>query len=148
MKVARLCTHDVVTVTADTLLQHVAERMRAQHVGDVVVLDADGSSRPVGILTDRDLVLAVMALDLDPQTFIVSDILGGDLLCLEECEEIDEALRQMRQRGVRRVPVVDGHGLLRGLLSLDHVIDYVAGLVEQVAALVQAQRHHESQQRP
>src|SRR5262245_2112332 len=104
MKVGRICQRTVaVAAPADTLVE-AARRMRNLHVGDlVVVVEREGKRFAVGILTDRDIVVSVIAADAtDVSSLLVADVMTGDIITISEHDDIFRALRRMRQHGVRR----------------------------------------------
>jgi CBS domain-containing protein len=118
--------------------------MRKHHVGDLVVTDdRDGLRVPVGIVTDRDIVVSAMALHLDPKVITLGDMMGTDLLVAREDQGIAEVVEVMRMRQVRRVPVVDGKGALAGILSVDDVLDLLAREFGDISALISRQRWKE-----
>src|SRR3954465_8202720 len=102
--------------------------MRKHHVGDLVVVDqANGGARiPVGIITDRDIVVSVIALGLDPTGLLVGDIMSDELLTATEEDDVYETIVRMRFRGIRRVPVVNSIGALTGIISVDDVLEFLA----------------------
>jgi CBS domain-containing protein len=122
----------VVTATLDDTVFDVACRMRDQHVGCVVVV-RDG--RPVGMLTDRDLVLRVVAEGLDARAVLVSSIVTYDAMTIARTDGFETAVRAMRDHGVRRVPIVDADGCVTGIVTAD---DLVALLGREFAALSEA----------
>jgi CBS domain-containing protein len=107
----------------------VARRMRDFHVGCVVVVR---EARAIGILTDRDLVLRVMAAGRDPASTQVEDIVTYDPTTLDRSDGIETALRRMRERGVRRLPIVDDHGKVTGIVTAD---DLTVLLAQELADL-------------
>jgi CBS domain-containing protein len=148
MKVGELCNRDVVVVTAETPLAQAARLMREQHVGSlVVVAEWLGERLPVGILTDRDIVVAVVAKGLDPRTLDVSDVASTGLLVVRESDSFEEALRVMREQGVRRIPVVTHIGALAGILTLDDVLAFAAADLHGLARAVDAGRRRETRVR-
>ena len=123
-------------MTRDDRANALARLMREKSVGAVVVVEgAPDQYRPVGILTDRDLVTEVMACELDPATVTAGDVMSVDLLSCDETDELAETLLQMRERGVRRVPVLDTFGYLAGILSTSDLISVLAGEIMEVARL-------------
>jgi CBS domain-containing protein len=110
--------------------------MRSSHVGHVIVVDeADGSPVPVGIVTDRDLVLRVMACGVEPKSLRAEDLIGGPLDTVLESEAVYDAIWHMRRRGVSRVPVVDRHGRLQGMLSKDDVTRFLVNELSEAATV-------------
>src|SRR5690242_5082049 len=117
MKVREYCKKTVVSIGAGAEVAEAAQLMRNKHVGFLVVHDdADPLCKPIGVLTDRDLVLAVMARDVSPSAVIVKDIMTRDPLIAKEDDELVDLLQGMRLAGIRRVPVVDGRHALVGIV--------------------------------
>lgn len=122
----------VITATLDDAVFDVACRMRAERVGCVVVV-RDG--RPVGILTDRDIVLRVVAEGLDARAVLVSSIVTYAAMTILRTDGFETAVRTMREHGVRRVPIVDADGRVTGIVTAD---DLVALLSRELSALGEA----------
>ena len=135
MRIGEICTRSVVTCARTLSVLDIARRMREQHVGDVVVVvdDADGRATPVGIVTDRDLVIEVMARGVDPGRLCAGDLVVGPLITAGESDLVYDAVWQMRRHGIRRLPVVDAGGRLVGVLTTD---DLTRCLAEQLGDLV------------
>jgi CBS domain-containing protein len=129
-------------------LPEAARLMREHHVGSLVVVADRLSERvPVAMLTDRDLTVAVLAKDLDPRTLKVSDVVGSDLFTVRERDSVPDALRLMRERGVRRVPVLTQSGALAGILTIDDILDIVAEELNDVVHAVARERVRETRVR-
>jgi CBS domain-containing protein len=128
MTVGGLCNRNVVAAPRGEAIVDAAKRMRMFHVGDVVVVENRGGKRvPVGILTDRDIVLSVVASDPSHiSSLLVSDAMSSELVTAREDMCFADALKLMQERGVRRLPVVDGEGTLVGILTLDDVMQFFA----------------------
>jgi CBS domain-containing protein len=123
MVIGEICTREVVFAHPGTPLLEAARLMRDHHVGSLVIVDEnDPDKAPVGILTDRDLVVAVLAAALDYRTLDIKDVVTGELLTVREQDSPLDALSIMRQRGVRRMPVVNAMGGLAGIISIDDVV--------------------------
>jgi CBS domain-containing protein len=150
MRVSEICSRAVSHVTLSTSVIEAVRRMREEHVGDLVVVDErDGRQVPVGVLTDRDVVVGILARDADHlRTLDVRDVIGGTLVTASEDEDLAPVLRRMRSFGVRRVPVVDDKGSLAGVLSVDDVIPALSDEIAEVAALVARQAQREPERRP
>jgi CBS domain-containing protein len=151
MNVKELYTRSTVSVLASDDLVTAAQLMREKHVGSVVVVEpVPGleSRRPVGILTDRDIVVAVVAPNANPSSLTVGDVMTAWPITVHEGESLGVALGDMRRHGVRRLPVVDDHGSLLGLLSLDDVVAGMYGDLQDVADLIRTERRIESHARP
>jgi CBS domain-containing protein len=122
-----ICNREVVIVTRDTGLVEAARLMLEHHVGSlVVVLERGGKRVPVGILTDRDIVVAVVAKALDARALTVGEAMSAGLYVVREQDGLAEVLRAMRERGVRRMPVVAADGALAGILTVDDLVELVA----------------------
>ncbi len=153
MKVLEVLTRHVAVARRREPLLDAVRRMREEHVGALVVVDdaEEGASgrRPVGMLTDRDIVVGVFAKDsAHLATLDVGDVMTRELITATSDEDVGDVLRRMRSFGVRRVPIVNEAGTLEGVLSID---DAVAGLSEElaeIAALVARQRAREPERRP
>lgn len=119
-------------------VQEVAEKMRQQHVG-AIVITGDGG-RPTGILTDRDIVCRVIAERRDPAATAVREVMTRDPLVARVDQLIEQAALIMRQEGVRRLPIVDAEGRLVGLLALDDLLVMLSAELSQTAAVVRVNK--------
>ena len=149
MKVGDACNRLVIHVNADESVHRAAELMRKYHVGYLVVTEFGDTDRvPIGAVTDRDIVLETVAPGIDPEEITVGDIMDQDPpLVANEGDEVAETLEAMRTAGVRRVPVVDSHRNLVGILALDDMLGLLATELETIAVIVGSQRHNESKVR-
>jgi predicted transcriptional regulator len=149
MTVSSVCNYNVATIERDAGVVEAAGRMRAQHVGDlIVVAEKAGGRVPVGILTDRDIVVAVVAKGASATALTVGDAMSAALLTVNKDNGIEHALREMRRAGVRRAPVVDAAGLLVGVLSIDDVIDHLAVQLGHIADIIRLGQQTEIDVRP
>jgi len=141
MRVADICKRRVVTCGRDANAQELAQLMRDRHVGDVIVVDApeEGCAQPVGIVTDRDLVVQVMAQGVAPELICAGDLMDENLVTVEESELIFDAIWHMRGRGVRRLPVVDAHRRLIGVVTADDVTAFLAAQLTETARIAPQQ---------
>lgn len=143
-----LCTRIVVIAHRDLGLTEAARLMRDEHVGCLVVVDETAAGRvPVGLLTDRDIVTAVVSRDVDLHLLQVGDTMSSPPVIVGEADSLLDVLSAMNRAGVRRVPVTDGAGVLQGLLALDDVLELLGeeiGLLVQVLART---REREDQRR-
>lgn len=147
MLLRKILKRDVVTIRPEASVLEAARLMRAEHVGDVIATDP--AHRPIGILTDRDIVVSVLAKDVERLSFLsVKDVLTADPLVANEDEEVESVLSRMRHRGVRRVPVVDRAGVLVGVFALDDLLELLANDLRSAVSLVTSQRRREQSQRP
>jgi CBS domain-containing protein len=128
-----LCTPDAVSCAPDTTILDAARLMRRRHVGDVIVVeDEDSEQTPLGLVTDRDLVVEVLAQERDPARVTVRDIMRTPVVIAHTSEDAADALERMKHHGVRRIPVMNEKRQLAGVLCLD---DLVRQLAADAAAL-------------
>ena len=148
MYVAELCTRNVVTVRPDDEIALAARRMRETHVGYLVVLEsgvpAGTIPRVIGVLTDRDIVVEVVAQDADPRHVLVRDVMTRQPVVLEGFATLPAAMQEMRRVSVRRMPVVGKQGELLGVLSLDDALDVLSGELASLAGAIRNERRVES----
>jgi CBS domain-containing protein len=136
MEVSEICKGFVTVVRRDSSVLEAAQLMRRYHVGAVVVINViKGAQVPVGILTDRDIVVGVVAMDLAPRDLTAGDIMTESLVIASENCDIFDAISMMRKGGVRRMPVVDAEGALTGIVSLDGLLPFVARELAELAKL-------------
>lgn len=134
MTVERICQREVDTARTDETAQAAAQRMNVRGVGTLVVVDRD--QRPLGILTDRDLALRVVARGLDPYAVCVIDVMTVGTASVREDSPIEEAVSVMRRQGCRRLVVIDEDGLLLGIVSLDDVLELISAELGEVGKLL------------
>jgi len=126
MKTGDTCKRNAVVVKRHTPIPAAAKLMRHNHVGSLVVVDDLDDRVPVGIVTDRDIVVEIVASDLDARTMTVGEIMGGELVTAGDEDDSFDTLRLMRLKGVRRVPVVTDKGLLVGIATFDDLLGVLA----------------------
>jgi CBS domain-containing protein len=149
MTVSVICNHNVATIGANQGIVDAAVRMREEHVGDLIVVERRGSfDVPVGILTDRDVVVGVVAKRVAPDQITVGDAMTRELLTVRDSDGVEFALREMRRCGVRRAPVVGARGELVGVLSIDDVIQNLATQLGRLADLIRVEQSSEARARP
>lgn len=145
MPVSELCNRVVVIVQRNSTILETARLMRQHHVGDVVVVEnRAGVQAPVGIVTDRDLVLEIMAPGLNQATLTVGDILSAELVSVNGNLGVFESIQYMRAKGVRRMPVVDDKGGLIGILALDDLLELLAEELLNLSKLVKYEQKRET----
>jgi CBS domain-containing protein len=149
MKVREFCSPNVVLAEAQASLREAALAMRNQHVGALVVVEKkDGITRPIGIVTDRDIVVAVVAVpDARPEAIRVADVMSKKLALAREEEGVFEAVARMSERAVRRLPVVAADGSLKGMLTLDDVLRVIGTELAQLAEALRWGRMRERDKR-
>jgi len=149
MNVGRTCKHQLVSITPETGLTAAAQLMREKHIGYLVVIETGTqAARLVGVLTDRDIVISVVARGVDAKDLTVGDVMSREPVTVHEEQAIDEAVRTMRRMGVRRLPVVSSKGAVVGVLSLDDVIDTLAGEIGDLAGAMHSEQRIEGVLRP
>jgi CBS domain-containing protein len=150
MYVAQICNRNVATVRSSDEVTTAAQLMRERHVGYLVVIEPDAIGAapvPVGVLTDRDIVVGVVARRVDPAALTVGDIMTAKPVTVAEYDSLEKAAQEMRRIGVRRMPVTGKLGELRGVLSLDDMLDAASGELRDLALAVRNERRIESTQR-
>ncbi len=145
MPIGDLATRDVVIAGKETTIQEAAELMRRHHVGDLVVVHENGRRVPLGIVTDRDIAVSIVATNVDPKVFTIGDLLTDDVVSVTENTGIYESIQRMRQHGVRRLPVVSQTGDLIGIVSVDDLIELLAEEMNGLAKLISRERARELQ---
>ena len=149
MKVGEFCNRDVVVMRGDESAQAAAALMREHHVGDVVLVeDRGGVTTPLGIVTDRDLVLEVMVPGVDAASLAARDLVTAPLVTVREDQGLFDALELMRARGVRRLPVVNGKGALLGILAVDDLVGLMGEMLSRLSSVVARQVVREEMHRP
>jgi CBS domain-containing protein len=151
MNTGQLCNRNPITVRRSDELIKAAQLMREKHIGYLIVVEADVADqtlRPVGVVTDRDIVISVVARETDPRELRVGEIMTQQPVTIGAAEPVEKALREMRRIGVRRLPVVGQRRELIGVLSLDDVLEVLAGELQNVAGSVHNERVIEGTLRP
>jgi CBS domain-containing protein len=148
MGIGEICSREVVFARRGELVRDAARLMREHHVGALVVVDErEGLRVPVGVVTDRDIVVAVVAKGLDADGLRVEELMSGELATAADTEGISECIARMRARGVRRMPVVDARGALVGILSADDLLDLLAEELLGLARTIANEQRREVQVR-
>jgi CBS domain-containing protein len=143
MNVGTLCQPNVVTVRPFDDLTVAAKLMRDKHVGYLVVVEPalqEGTMKPVGVITDRDIVIAVVARDVNPQSLRVEEVMTRKPVVADHSDSLPHAVQEMRRIGIRRIPVIGERGELVGVLSLDDVIDALAVQLGDVAGSIRSEQ--------
>lgn len=139
-----ICKRKVTVAYENTSLVAAAQLMREDHVGAlVVVADENGSRRVRGLVTDRDIVLAVVATGLDPEPLCLEDIMTTGLVTASETDALPDLMRTMRENGVRRLPVVGGQDELLGVVTMDDLLKIVGREMSLLAGLIGTEIRHE-----
>jgi CBS domain-containing protein len=134
VSIERLLRRPAETLGPEASCSEAAERMRDANVGAIVVSDG---GRPLGVVTDRDIAVRVVAEGLAPESTSLRDVMSGQPVFLSGERPLDQLVAAMRDLAIRRVPVVDADGKLAGVVSMD---DLIVLLAEQLGSLAEAIR--------
>lgn len=148
MSAGEYCNRDVVVAEKTESVREAINLMRSNHVGDVVVIEKrDDLIVPVGILTDRDIVVEILAEDVDLDAVNVGDVMSYQLVTVNEETKLLDVIKLMRIKGIRRLPVVNKQGGLEGILSVDDLLELVVEQLTDIVSLVSNEITHEIQSR-
>lgn len=138
MSIRDYCNLNVICCEADAPIAEVAMLMRKHHVGDVIVVDnqQEGARVPIGIITDRDILIETIALDIEAKLFTASDLMSSPVTTVQEDAKVAEALGIMRGKRIRRLPVVTRAGTLFGMVTTDDFLNLLAAELSMIAGLV------------
>ena len=144
MSIGEVCNREVVIVRRSDTVLRAAELMRSYHVGSLVVVE-DGSDpgKPLGIVTDRDLVVEVMAERVAPDDIAVGDVMSYELVTAREDEGVWDVILRMRARAVRRLPIVNDEGMLVGIVTMDDVLELLSGEFSALVTLTRREQERE-----
>ena len=149
MQIGEICTRTVVQCDRKTTALELAQLMRSSHVGTVVVVDQPNGERiPMGIVTDRDLVVEVMAVDGNPAIITADDVMSRDLMMAGEQNTVYETAELMRFKGVRRLPVVNERGGLIGIVTLDDLLHVIGDELTLLGRVIARETGQEQKARP
>lgn len=148
MRISDIRTHNVIHIGADASVREAAEMMRTKHVGALVVVDRpNGELVPTGIITDRDIVLAVVASGVDANNLPVGEVMVRKLATCSEDEDLFDAIATMRERGVRRLPVVNAEGGLTGIVAADDIYNALGTHMRELSYALTREQVRERQLR-
>lgn len=112
--IIEVMTPNPVSLPAGSPLQEAARCMKERDIGDVIVLD---NGTVCGVVTDRDIVVRAVAENRDPATTKLGDICSRDLVTLTPADSVEDAIELMRERAIRRVPIIE-NGAPVGIVSI------------------------------
>lgn len=148
MPIRKIATKNVVTLTPEATVQDAAKKMREYHVGNVVIVESkNGKTVPLGILTDRDIVLSLVAFGLDASKVLAEEIMAPLLTTAKSTDSFNHVLELMKQHGVKRIPLVNSAGALEGIVSDEDIISILAFELTNVARIKDRQIKVESDRR-
>jgi CBS domain-containing protein len=149
MSVGTICNREVVVTEKESSVSEAAKLMREYHVGNVIVIEnRNGLNYPVGVVTDRDIVVKLIAKDIDIDAVDVGIIMAEDLVVARENDDLIDTVKKMCSKGIRRLPVVDAGGALIGILAMDDLIDLLAEQLRDLAGLIRKELLYEKDLRP
>jgi CBS domain-containing protein len=128
--VAEVMTRGVRSMSPDESVVLAAQTMDELNVGVIPVVDGE---KVIGMVTDRDIVVRGVALERDPKTLKLADVMSAHVRCVREGDEVEAVLAQMAEAQIRRMPVVDGNERLVGIVSLGDVAAKDSGDENEVA---------------
>lgn len=142
-----VATAAVAVAEPETTALVVSQLMRQHHIGAVVVVDAYDKGRPVGIVTDRDLVLELMAEGLDPAVFTAGDIMSVNLVTANATLDVMAAAQLMNTHRVRRLVITDDAGMLTGIATLEDVFEAISQQLANLSSALAGARDRETIER-
>jgi CBS domain-containing protein len=144
MLLKEFCTTEVAYCTRKTTVLEAARIMRRRHLGTLVIVDdPDDELTPVGLITDRDIVVKVIGNDLSASQTLVADVMRTPLVLAAESEDASVAIARMRAHGVRRLPVTGHHGKLVGIVTLDDLLKRLRSEVDLLIDVIAQEQDHE-----
>jgi CBS domain-containing protein len=144
MTVGEVCNREVIVCDPEESVLAAAQRMRDRHVGSLVVVEGPPDRRvPVGIVTDRDIVIYAVAAGGKIPERPVRYVMSAAVVSARERESVPDVLERMRARGIRRIPIVDQEGVLQGILTLDDLMELLAEEITAMARLLTNERRRE-----
>ncbi len=148
MDLKKIGRRNVVSISKESSVEAAAKVMRENHVGDVVVVDYElGREIPLGILTDRDIVVATVALGASTSALAVEDIMTTGLVTVNENDSVTHVIQTMRERGVKRLPIVGPEQELVGIVAVGDIIALLTAELSALVEVSQQQRKFEMQRR-
>ena len=143
MSIESICEQNVATISKDTTLNEVSKHFLKRHVGSLVVTEGfNGKRVPAGIITDRDLALA-MASSLNAPKLKVSQIMKKNPITAKKTDGVFATIKTMRENGVKRLPVVNEDGALYGVISADDLLPMLADEISLLSQIQDVQLLHE-----
>lgn len=144
LSVGQICNRAMVFAYKSMSVSEAARLMLEQHVGSLVVVEETGQGRAiVGMLTDRDIVVAVVARDFNAQTVRIADVMSSHPIVCRADDSMTDALSQMHHHGIRRIPVTDAQDILLGIVTLDDMLKIVAEQLQTIVHVVDTEKKRE-----
>ena len=144
MKVSQCCKHDVVVASPKDDLAHAAQIMRDKHVGFLIVVEGGGDRRvPIGVVTDRDIVVQVIAREVEPRNLVIGDVMTRAPVYCKETDDMEDVIKRMEGAGIRRMPVVNDRGGLTGVFAIDDAIMMMSKMLVSITGAVRREQRIE-----
>ncbi|MXS85910.1 CBS domain-containing protein [Nitrosomonas sp. HPC101] len=148
MTVSEICNREVKVIQRNESVREAARLMRQHHVGALVVTETQNNRVvPVGVITDRDLVVEVLATGLDKEAITVGDIMAQELFAVKENTAIHDAINFMRRKTIRRLPIVNDTGELVGIITTDDVMEILSEEMLDLTKLIRWEQKKEERHR-
>ena len=136
MDIGTICSRETIIADQKQTVLEGALLMQRYNVGSLLVVQNDQKgNKPVGIVTDRDIVLKVVSPELDVTEVKMEDIMSSKLLIANETDDVYDTLVKMRGKVVRRIPVVDNEGYLKGILTIDDILEFFSKEIGEIVRL-------------
>lgn len=148
MFIGEICNRNVIIAARETSILELAQLMREHHVGSIIITEQQNACNiPVGIITDRDLVIELLTKDIDTKSVSAGDVMSTDLTSVSESNHVYDTLKLMRGKGIRRMPVVNDENVLVGILTVDDLLDVVISELDDIVNIVAIEQKREKQLR-
>jgi signal-transduction protein with cAMP-binding, CBS, and nucleotidyltransferase domain len=150
MSIGEICNREVIVIEQGSTIMEAARLMRNHHVGTLVVVEKIAPADnviPVGILTDRDIVIEMIAEEVDFDAVAIRDVMSYELVTARESDGIWDTMQRMRAQGIRRIPVVSDAGTLVGILAIDDLLELLAEELTDLAKLIRREHQREEKKR-
>lgn len=136
MPLDTICQKDVATISRQATLKSASQLMYEKHVGSLIVVEGyQGNQIPCGIITDRDIALAMGSGVYNLENTMVENLMMPDPVCAHRSDGIFEVAIKMKENGIKRVPVVNDMGALCGIISAEDIISLIAAELNQIASI-------------
>jgi CBS domain-containing protein len=149
MILEKIANRKVATVNGSENLKDAAKIMRDKHVGSLVVVKKEGVREiPIGMLTDRDIVVSTCAFGIPPDGVLVKDVMSSEFVSAKISDSFYHVLHLMKEHGIHRIPIVDSSGGLTGIVSSRELLAVLSDELGIVVQVADRQHEVESERRP
>ena len=149
MILEKIANKKLITVPASASMLEAAKAMRDYHVGSVIVVEEkSGRKIPLGIVTDRDIVVSTSAFGIPPNSIGVKDVMSGTLVSARKNDSLNHVLNLMKEHGVKRIPITDADGALFGIVTTHELMGVLSDELSEVVRVTERQHQVESERRP